>query len=238
MTPAQAEQVDLAARAKAGDRLALGALIALNDGYCRMSARRVARAFDLLADLDDLTQEARLGIVAAVDAFDASRGSTFISCAAYWIRQAVYRAATAEYSRSIVKPSKWITANNDHRRRLRDDPNADAHTLAVSRMARAASLDAPVSTTDRGGDTLGDRLASDRPLPDAGLIELAEARERRQQREAVIEATGPRYRAAVAARLDGQTFQAIGDGIGVSRERVRQVFERAAQVARKTSRCR
>ena len=149
--------------------------------------------------------------------------------AQHWINQRTNRAVAERYGRSLVKPSAALTANTDQRRRLRDDPNADPHALAVSYQQRAMSLDAPIYNSDGDTDTtFVDTLTSSAPSPEDVFLAEESVRVRALLAARVVAAVPKaENRPIVAARLAGKTFLVAAQVRSVSRQRAKQITERA-----------
>jgi RNA polymerase primary sigma factor len=235
LTPEQ--EMELAKKIRNGDREARTLMINSNLRLVVTIAQDyVNRGLPLL----DLIAEGNIGLMTAVDRFEPSKGAKLSTYAAWWIRQAIKRALSNQ-SKTIRLPvhlgdkiAKMHRVAFQMSQELGRDPTDDelAEEIGiasgkVSRLKtvsiRPASLDAPVSDDDltEFGDSIGDEeartpfeLLRDRDLHDeiGGLLEVLDDREKK----------------IISQRFgfDGRkrkTLEEVGEKLGVTRERIRQL---------------
>ncbi len=204
-------------------------------------------------DLAELVAIGNEGLLKAVRKFDPDQGVKFISYAVWWVRQAVLKAL-AEQTRSIRVPLnqnsallRMTKAEQILAAKLNREPtdaelgqmiNVDAQTVRAQRKMTTSetSLDAPVDKSDRDASTLGERFS----ISDGGDIE--EATDQRLMRVFVKEAIHKhltiRERQILTLyyglddKAEPMTLERIGDLLGVTRERIRQIRERAFEKLR------
>jgi RNA polymerase primary sigma factor len=204
-------------------------------------------------DLAELVAIGNEGLLKAVRKFDPDQGVKFISYAVWWVRQAVLKAL-AEQTRSIRVPLnqnsallRMTKAEQILAAKLNREPtdaelgqmlNVDAQTVRAQRKMTTSetSLDAPVDKSDRDASTLGERVS----ISDGGDIE--EATDQRLMRVFVKEAIHKhltiRERQILTMyyglddKAEPMTLERIGDLLGVTRERIRQIRERAFEKLR------
>lgn len=233
------EERDLGKRKTAGDADAREHLITSNLRLVVWVAKRYERPGITLADL---VQEGYFGLVEAVERFDWRRGHRFSTYATWWIRQRVQRAVDNQ-ARVVRFPShvaarmrRLDRARGELRGEMGREPTdeevreaAGATREEVRRIETAprtmVSLDAPVSAD---GTELGDLVAID-PVNVADDVETDLGAEGLRSAVALLP---ERQREVLALRygLEGDepsTLEEIGSRLGVSRERVRQIEQRA-----------
>ena len=241
------EELTLAKRIEAGDRAARQRMIEANLRLVVSIAKRYrGHGVPLL----DLIQEGTLGLDRAVDGFDWRRGHKFSTYATWWIRQSVQRAVS-RHARTIRIPEhiveRQIILDGAARRLVaelgREPTHAElAETTGISlahvREARgvahaSVSLNQHLGDDDGEGE-LGDLFADDDAIDP--FIEAAEAWRRDSIREALC-VLPERERHIIDRRFgfegDCWTLEAIGQELGLTRERVRQLEAHALSRLRK-----
>jgi RNA polymerase primary sigma factor len=234
LTPAQ--EVTLAKRIETGDREAKQAMIQAN---LRLVVSIAKNYRNQGLPFLDLIQEGTLGLIRAVEKFDWRRGFKFSTYATWWIRQAVARAL-ADKARTIRMPvhivermQKMSRAERNLWAQLGREPTLEEiareanmtvqQALDVRAAARAsASLDAPIGDSDDA--VFGDLVAGSGPLPD----ELVEDSLRSQLLATALGSLPERHRLVIVLRYgladaDPKTLEQIGQRLGLTRERVRQI---------------
>ncbi len=239
------EERALARRAREGDDIAIERLVTAN---LRFVIAFVKRYQGHGLELGDLVAIGNEGLLRAVRKFDPDRGVKFISYAVWWVRQAVLKAL-AEQTRSVRFPLNQNTAAvrfakaqgllaQEIGRTPTDEEMATALMMPIDDMRDArrlfvteVSLDAPVEAGDSRAATLGERL----PLGEGGEIET---RTDEILRKDFIDRIFRRYLTPRERRIlslyyglepdqEARTLEEIGAALGVTRERIRQLRERA-----------
>ena len=243
------EEVELAQRIKKGDQEALEKLTRANLRFVVSVAKQYQNQG---LSLPDLINEGNLGLIKAAEKFDETRGFKFISYAVWWIRQSILQAL-AEQSRIVRLPLNQVGSLNkitkaqakfeqQNERAASADELADLleipgdkvmDTLRVS--GRHVSVDQPFAEGE--DNSLLDVLVNnDSPNADRGLINESLAKEI----ERVLATLTPResdilrYFFGIGCRE--MTLEEIGEQFGLTRERVRQIKEKAIRRLRQNSR--
>jgi len=239
------EEDRVARRARRGEQAALDALVRANLRFVVSVAKRYQNRGLSFADL---IQEGNVGLVTAAEKFDPDQGVKFISYAVWWIRQAIL-AALARQSRSVRLPlnratelGRVLRAREQLRQDLRREPSAaeigevadlESSTVEMLQALNMAEvrLDAPVG--DSEDNQLQDRFLLDDTnleveLEDAMLGELLDRALRLlRPRDARV------LRLYYGLQGEGEhTLEEIGQVLGVTRERVRQLRDRALRELR------
>jgi RNA polymerase primary sigma factor len=240
------EEVELAARIKIGDKHAREKMIKAN---LRLVVKIAHDYENIGLPLLDLISEGNIGLIKAVERFDPSKGARLSTYASWWIKQSIKRAL-ANQSKTIRLPVHMVDKISKMNRAARllqeqlgrepsDQELADEMGISEAkvgwmRMAavRPASLDAPVG--DDGSDSFGDLVADEKAdSPRERFEEKAVSKLLRQ----IIKKLAPREAEILTARygLNGgrqKTLDEVGEEFKVTRERVRQLQNRALRKLR------
>ncbi len=235
------KEVELAKRIKKGDREALETLIKANLRFVVSVSKQYQNQG---LSLPDLINEGNLGLIKAAERFDETRGFKFISYAVWWIRQSILQAL-AEQARIVRLPlnkigsiNKINKAFNKLEQQYQREPTAQEIGEIMDMKSELiedsmnfsnvhVSMDAPLR--DEEGNNMYDvMLNEDSPLPDEDLIDTS----LRQEIERSLATLGEREAEILRYYfgLNGyqqHTLEEIGDEFGLTRERVRQIKEKA-----------
>jgi len=244
------EEIELAKRIKKGDQEALEKLTKANLRFVVSVAKQYQNQG---LSLGDLINEGNLGLIKAATRFDETRGFKFISYAVWWIRQSILQAL-AEQSRVVRLPLNRVGALNkigkalseleqEYEREPSEEEIAEQLEMtpyevsdALQMAGKHVSLDAPFSQDEESRllDVLEneDLPSPDRPLLDESLkIELERALSTLTKREAEVVKL---YFGL--GREHPLTLEEIGELFNLTRERVRQIKEKAIARLRHNSR--
>ena len=205
--------------------------------------------------LSDLINEGNLGLITAANKFDETRGFKFISYAIWWIRQSILQSI-ADYSNMVRRPQSQIAISNKIKNATNESiqknqryPSAeelseiisleiDKIETAIASDAHLSSIDAPI--TDDESSTMADTLASssdyntdrhvDYESMCSDLMQVLCSVLNDRERKIVIQSFG------IGCQERG--LEDIGNDMGLTRERVRQIRERGIEKIRKSSKSR
>lgn len=248
LTPEQ--EIELAIRIKKGDQAALESLTKANLRFVVSVAKQYQNQG---LSLGDLINEGNLGLIKAAKRFDETRGFKFISYAVWWIRQSILQAL-AEQSRIVRLPLNRVGALNkigkaysNMEQELEREPSAAelavelemdvnevADTLKIS--GRHVSMDAPFA---QGEDNrLLDVLQNDQqPTPDFKLMTESLKMEIERALSTLTEREAEVIRLYFGLNKEHSlTLEEIGERFNLTRERVRQIKEKAIRRLRHASR--
>jgi len=243
------EEVELAQRIKKGDQDALEKLTRANLRFVVSVAKQYQNQG---LSLPDLINEGNLGLIKAAEKFDETRGFKFISYAVWWIRQSILQAL-AEQSRIVRLPLNQVGSLNKINKALSKFeqenermPSADelseileiprekiADTLRVS--GRHVSVDAPF--VDGEDNSLLDVLVNnDSPNADRGLVNESLNKEIERALCTLTERERDIVKDFFGIGTAEMTLEEIGEKFGLTRERVRQIKEKAIRRLRNSNR--
>ncbi|MCX7875674.1 MAG: RNA polymerase sigma factor RpoD/SigA [Melioribacteraceae bacterium] len=246
------EEIELAIRIKQNDSLALEKLVKANLRFVVSVAKQYQNQG---LSLGDLINEGNLGLIKAAKRFDETRGFKFISYAVWWIRQSILQAL-AEQSRIVRLPlnkvgdlNKIVKAYSSLEQEFEREPNAEeiaqelnmdisdiSDTLKVS--GKAVSMDAPISQGEE--NRLLDVLESnEQPSPDSNLITESLKKEIQRALSTLSDREAEVIQLYFGLNRDSAlTLEEIGEKFNLTRERVRQIKEKAIRRLRHASRSR
>ena len=243
------EEVELAQRIRKGDRSALEKLTRANLRFVVSVAKQYQNQG---LSLPDLINEGNLGLIKAAEKFDETRGFKFISYAVWWIRQSILQAL-AEQSRIVRLPLNQVGSLNkinkafskfeqENERVPSTEELADILEIAKEKIAdtlrvsgRHVSVDAPFIEGE--DNSLLDVLVNnDSPNADRALINESLAREIERALATLTERERDIIKLFFGIGVQEMTLEEIGEKFGLTRERVRQIKEKAIRRLRHTSR--
>ncbi len=244
------EEIELTRRIKQGEQDALHRLIRANLRF----VVKVAKEYQNQGlPLTDLINEGNLGLIKAAKRFDETRGFKFISYAVWWIRQSILKSL-AEHSRVVRLPLNrvgLISKVNQLVRSLEQQYNREPSfdelskeleisvpdiSEAMSSSAFHVSLDQPIHRSEDG--TMKEIIRNpDSKMPDGDLIKES----LRQEIRRVLKSLAPREEKIIKMYFGVDyerpyTLEEIGERLKLTRERVRQIKERALLRLRHQSR--
>jgi RNA polymerase primary sigma factor len=245
------EEVELAKRIKKGDQIALEKLVNANLRFVVSVAKQYQNQG---LTLNDLINEGNVGLVKAAQKFDETRGFKFISYAVWWIRQSIMQAL-AEQSRLVRLPLNKVGSLSKIRKALIQleqefdrEPSIEelANYLDISQReveqtlklsSRHTSLDAPLIEGE--SSSLSDVLQNDNADFADSFLEYADSLKRETERS--LSTLTFRQREIIKLYFGigidhPMSLEDIGDELGITRERVRQIKDKAILKLRSASR--
>ena len=243
------EEVELAQRIRKGDQKALEKLTRANLRFVVSVAKQYQNQG---LSLPDLINEGNLGLIKAAEKFDETRGFKFISYAVWWIRQSILQAL-AEQSRIVRLPLNQVGSLNkinkafsrfeqENERRPAPEELADSLDLPAEKVAdtlrvsgRHISVDAPF--VEGEDNSLLDVLVNDdSPIADRTLINESLSTEVERALSTLTERERDIIKLFFGINTQEMTLEEIGEKFGLTRERVRQIKEKAIRRLRHSSR--
>ena len=243
------EEVELAQRIRKGDPVALEKLTRANLRFVVSVAKQYQNQG---LSLPDLINEGNLGLIKAAEKFDETRGFKFISYAVWWIRQSILQAL-AEQSRIVRLPLNQVGSLNKINKALskfeqeneRQPSNEElsemidvpkdkiSDTLRVS--GRHVSVDAPF--VEGEDNSLLDVLPKDdSPMADRGLVNESLNTEIERALSTLTDREREIVKSFFGIGCQEMTLEEIGERFGLTRERVRQIKEKAIRRLKSPSR--
>lgn len=234
------EEVKLAQRIRNGDREALERLVCANLRFVVSVAKQYQNQG---LTLPDLINEGNIGLIKAAEKFDETRGFKFISYAVWWIRQSILQAL-AEQSRMVRLPLNQVSAvsrinklimkfEQEHERKpsayelselIDETPEKIRDSLRAN--GRPMSINAPLG---EGDDSTLLEVISDENTPqaDRGMIDKSLATEIERMLDTLDEREKTIVEMCFGINNREMTLEEISEKFGLSRERVRQIREKA-----------
>ena len=244
------EEVELAKRIKEGDQIALEKLTKANLRFVVSVAKQYQNQG---LSLGDLINEGNLGLIKAAQRFDETRGFKFISYAVWWIRQSILQAL-AEQSRIVRLPLNRVGSLNkisktfselEQKYEREPSPEELAEVLEVTTAevgdtmkisGRHVSMDAPFVQGEE--NSLLDVLENDNEqTPDQGLMADSLRREVHRALSTLTQRESDVIALYFGLNVEhAMSLEEIGEKFNLTRERVRQIKEKAIRRLRHTSR--
>lgn len=246
------EEISLASRIKKGDQEALDKLTKANLRF----VVSVAKQFQNKGlSLGDLINEGNIGLIKAAQKFDETRGFKFISYAVWWIKQSIMQAI-ADQSRMVRLPlnrvgaiTKISKAASQLEQELERKPtheeiakelemSEDEVAYALKHAGRHVSVDAPFSQSDNDKSSLLDVLSNnEQPDPDNSLMSDSLKKEIDRALSTLTDREAEVIRLYFGINSEySATLEEIGEILNLTRERVRQIKEKALMRLRHSSR--
>ena len=245
------EEYELALKAKAGDKAARDRIINANLRFV-VSVAKKFRGNGL--PLSDLIDEGNIGLITALDKFEPEKGYHFISYAVWWIRQSIMKAIS-EKSRAVRLPlnrSNELIQIQKAQKSLMHEMEKTAPTAEeiadltgldrklvddlLSISQDIVSFDSPVRKDDESDSTFGDFIEDEADGPETQVIDSS----LKDEVQGILSMLTDKERAIIIKRfgLDGsepKSLKEIGEGYGLTKERIRQIEKRALEKLRNAS---
>ena len=245
------EEVMLAQRIKEGDEIALNKLVKANLRFVVSVSKQYQNQG---LSLPDLINEGNVGLIKAARRFDETRGFKFISYAVWWIRQSILQAL-AEQSRIVRLPLNQVGSINrikktislleqDYNRPPTNEEIAKHLEISVSSVKsalrisnRSVSIDAPISNDDDSASMIDFITSDDDIASDEMLINESLQKEIKRSLDTLSEKERSVVNLYYGIGMNhGLTLDEIGDKFDLTRERVRQIKEKAIRRLKHPSR--
>ncbi len=242
------EEAELARRIRAGDEKALERLTEANLRFVVSVAKQYQNQG---LTLSDLINEGNVGLMKAARRFDETKGFKFISYAVWWIRQSILQSIV-EHSRIVRLPLNKVGSYNrvneayinfvqTFEREPSNEELAEVLEMTPKEVAnmlrsntRHVSMDSPLGGEDSDATMLDVFVTNDEHMPDTDLLDES-LREEVQQGLSILSEREKEVISAYYGLEDkSMTLEEIGEAFGLTRERVRQIKERAIRRLRKS----
>ncbi|MBR1504223.1 MAG: RNA polymerase sigma factor RpoD/SigA [Prevotella sp.] len=239
------EEVELAQRIRKGDQKALERLTKANLRFVVSVAKQYQNQG---LTLPDLINEGNLGLLKAAERFDETRGFKFISYAVWWIRQSILQAIS-EQSRIVRLPLNQVGSLNKINREINKFEQENERRPSLNEIAD--KIDLPQDKIDEAMSINGHHISVDAPFSDSedsSLLDVLVNEEipttdmelvnesLKSEIQSALNTLNERERKVIEASYGiGQaelTLEEIGEKFGLSRERVRQIKEKAIRKLR------
>ncbi len=239
------EEVELAQRIRKGDQKALERLTKANLRFVVSVAKQYQNQG---LSLPDLINEGNLGLLKAAERFDETRGFKFISYAVWWIRQSILQAL-AEQSRIVRLPLNQVGSVNKINREINRFEQENERRPSIEEIAE--KIDLPEDKIDEAMNVNGHHVSMDAPFVDGednSLLDILTNEDApmadnslvteslKSEIQHALTILNERERNVIEASygINGQelTLEEIGEKFGLTRERVRQIKEKAIRKLR------
>ncbi len=242
------EEVELAQQIRKGDKKALERLTRANLRFVVSVAKQYQNQG---LSLPDLINEGNLGLLKAAERFDETRGFKFISYAVWWIRQSILQAIS-EQSRIVRLPLNQVGSVNKINREINRFEQANERRPSIEEIAE--KIDLPEDKIDEAMNINGHHISvdapfvegednslldvmpnSDSPMADMTLVAESLKAEIRNALNLLNERERNVIEASYGIGCPELTLEEIGEKFGLTRERVRQIKEKAIRKLRSST---
>lgn len=233
-----------------------GALHELTAAYLKLVIAVASRFRTYGLPFGDLVQEGTIGLMLAAGRFEPERDVRFSTYATWWIRSSIQeyvlrnwsivRSGTSAMQKSLFFNLRWLRARIERDGRELEDhstieavseamriPVADVQRMAQRLAGRDQSLNATIG--EEGGEEIGDFLVDPGPTPEEIVLDTREGARRRIWLDGALGELSEREQKIVRARFleeDPPTLEQLGNELGITKERVRQIEHKAFQKLR------